>query len=132
MNNNDNTNNDPILDWILQNDTTEDSNKPISTELLNFLLTRNVNTANLVTVQPQPQPQLQQVSSEMSNRNSNMNTSSPSEEDDEPTDAQLKLMPTKERRQLRNKISARNFRNRRKGWELIINNADKQMLIISC
>lgn len=31
------------------------------------------------------------------------------------TDAQLKMMTSKERRQLRNKISARNFRNRRKG-----------------
>ncbi|CAO3643765.1 unnamed protein product [Mucor hiemalis] len=45
-----------------------------------------------------------------------MNTSSPSEEEEEPTDAQLKMMPSKERRQLRNKISARNFRNRRKEY----------------
>ncbi|KAI9477779.1 MAG: hypothetical protein EXX96DRAFT_568166, partial [Benjaminiella poitrasii] len=32
------------------------------------------------------------------------------------TDSQLKLMTSKERRQLRNKISARNFRNRRKEY----------------
>jgi hypothetical protein len=31
------------------------------------------------------------------------------------SDSQLKSMSSKERRQLRNKISARNFRNRRKG-----------------
>jgi hypothetical protein len=31
------------------------------------------------------------------------------------SESQLKLMTSKERRQLRNKISARNFRNRRKG-----------------
>lgn len=101
-------NNDPILDWILQTDTTEDTSKPISTELLSFLLSQNGNSNLIIS-----QPQQQQVSPE--NTNSAHLTSSPSEEDDEPTDAQLKMMPSKERRQLRNKISARNFRNRRKG-----------------
>lgn len=108
--NNNNANNDPILDWILQGNLAEDTNKPMSTELLNFLLTQNVNVP-VTTVQPQQQ---EKVSPEMTN-NSMMNTSSPSEEEEEPTDAQLKMMPSKERRQLRNKISARNFRNRRKG-----------------
>ncbi|ORX54141.1 hypothetical protein DM01DRAFT_1407637 [Hesseltinella vesiculosa] len=36
--------------------------------------------------------------------------------EDQYTDAQLKAMTSKERRQLRNKISARNFRNRRKEY----------------
>lgn len=109
--NNNNANNDPILDWILQGNLAEDTNKPMSTELLNFLLTQNVNVP-VTTVQPQQQ---EKVSPEMTN-NSMMNTSSPSEEEEEPTDAQLKMMPSKERRQLRNKISARNFRNRRKEY----------------
>ncbi|ORZ21581.1 hypothetical protein BCR42DRAFT_434481 [Absidia repens] len=40
-----------------------------------------------------------------------------SDEDDERyTDAQFKMMTSKERRQLRNKLSARNFRNRRKEY----------------
>ncbi|KAI8327710.1 hypothetical protein BC941DRAFT_446481 [Chlamydoabsidia padenii] len=38
------------------------------------------------------------------------------EDEDHYTDAQLKMMTSKERRQLRNKISARNFRNRRKEY----------------
>jgi hypothetical protein len=50
-----------------------------------------------------------------SNHKHNHSTAS---EDDELTDAQLKLLPSKERRQIRNKISARNFRNRRKGKNL--------------
>lgn len=112
MNNNDNIKNDPILDWILQADTTEEINKPLSTELLSFLLSQNQNNThnNIPVSLPPPQPQ---ASPENSN-NTNL-TSSPSEEEYEPTDAQLKMMPSKERRQLRNKISARNFRNRRKG-----------------
>jgi hypothetical protein len=36
-----------------------------------------------------------------------------------PTESQLKLMTSKERRQLRNKLSARNFRVRRKGTTTI-------------
>jgi hypothetical protein len=118
---NDNTNNlDPILDYILQNDSQD--NKPISNELLGFLLSDN---SNLFPPPQAPQPILpttttQEVAVPKSppykkQRHSSHSTSSPSEEDDEPTDAQLKLMPSKERRQLRNKISARNFRNRRKG-----------------
>lgn len=123
MNNNDNCSNDPILDWILKPDTTEETNKSISPELLSYLLAQNVNT-DLVTPQSQPQlqqsqqqPQQQQQKSSPEIACSSHLTSSPSEEDDEPTDAQLKLMPSKERRQLRNKISARNFRNRRKGTD---------------
>ncbi|KAI8987587.1 hypothetical protein BDF20DRAFT_985026 [Mycotypha africana] len=42
---------------------------------------------------------------------------SPSEDDEEGLDEQsLKQLPVKERRQIRNKISARNFRNRRKEY----------------
>lgn len=108
-NNGNNANNDPILDWILQGNLAEGNNKPMSTDLFNLLLTQNVN-APVTTIQPHQE----KVSPEMTS-NSMMNTSSPSEEDEEPTDAQLKMMPSKERRQLRNKISARNFRNRRKG-----------------
>jgi hypothetical protein len=41
-----------------------------------------------------------------------------SDEDDEHyTTDQFKMMTSKERRQIRNKLSARNFRNRRKGKE---------------
>ncbi|KAI8093529.1 uncharacterized protein BX664DRAFT_109421 [Halteromyces radiatus] len=48
--------------------------------------------------------------------NINNGTGRLSDEDEENyTEAQLKMMTSKERRQLRNKISARNFRNRRKG-----------------
>lgn len=114
MDNNDNTLSDPILDWILQPDTNEDASELISTDLLSFLMTQKGNP-NLANPQPQPEPQpkpQQQVSPEITT-GAHL-TSSPSEED-EPTDAQLKMMPSKERRQLRNKISARNFRNRRKG-----------------
>lgn len=114
MNNNDNTNNDPVLDWILQGNLTEDGAKPMSTELLNLLLTQNLNV-ELPTTTCIPEPALQRQKQPEVTSSCNMNTSSPSEEDDEPTDAQLKMMPSKERRQLRNKISARNFRNRRKG-----------------
>ncbi|KAI8054752.1 hypothetical protein BDF21DRAFT_497896 [Thamnidium elegans] len=109
MNNNDNSSNDPILDWILKPETAEETNRPISPELLSYLLTQDVNTS-LVTPQALPQQTSPEITS-----SANL-TSSPSEEDDEPTDAQLKLMPSKERRQLRNKISARNFRNRRKEY----------------
>lgn len=42
------------------------------------------------------------------------------DEDDYLSDSQLKMMTSKERRQLRNKISARKFRNRRKGMRLYI------------
>lgn len=113
MNNNDNANNDPILDWILQGNLVEGSNKPMSNELINLLLTQNVNVP-VPNIELQHQPLQEKVSPELAN-SSMMNTSSPSEEEEEPTDAQLKMMPSKERRQLRNKISARNFRNRRKG-----------------
>lgn len=122
---NNNTNNlDPILDYILHNDN-PDTNKPMSNELLGFLLS---DENALFSPQPQlhaPQPILHTTAIQKSEvphspphkkeSSSHHSNSSPSEEDDEPTDAQLKLMPSKERRQLRNKISARNFRNRRKG-----------------
>jgi hypothetical protein len=137
MNNNDNISNDPILDWILQNDTNEDANKPMSNELLGFLLSQNVNTTNFVP-QQQTEPQSQALHQQQQQQlplpppatkihHASANNSSPSEEDDDPTDAQLKMMPSKERRQLRNKISARNFRNRRKGknYNLINNPSTK-------
>ncbi|KAG2197009.1 hypothetical protein INT47_006956 [Mucor saturninus] len=114
MNNNDNTHSDPILDWILQPDTNEDTSKPISTELLSFLMTQNGNL-DLTQQQSQQQQQQQQQVSPETTAASHL-TSSPSEEDEEPTHEQLKMMPSKERRQLRNKISARNFRNRRKEY----------------
>jgi hypothetical protein len=54
---------------------------------------------------PNPHPYLQQTTSRLDFRPIN----------DPVSDSQLKVMTSKERRQLRNKISARNFRNRRKG-----------------
>jgi hypothetical protein len=48
-------------------------------------------------------------------RDSPPTTGTSHSEEEEPTEEQLKLLPSKERRQIRNKISARNFRNRRKG-----------------
>ena len=93
---------------------------------MSYLLTQDVNTS-LVTPQAQAQPQ--QTSPEITS-SANL-TSSPSEEDEEPTDAQLKLMPSKERRQLRNKISARNFRNRRKGKWYINNEHISSLLLIT-
>ncbi|KAI8393836.1 uncharacterized protein BYT42DRAFT_609601 [Radiomyces spectabilis] len=43
-------------------------------------------------------------------------------DEDEYTEMQLKMMTSKERRQLRNKISARNFRNRRKEYITTLEN----------
>lgn len=124
---------DPILSWILNSDTTESNDKPVSDELLGYLLVDNqqqqqqLQQQNALTSFPPilpnsqysppplpPQPQ-QQVSKLGKRKNGH---SSPSEEDenDDPTEDQLKMMPSKERRQLRNKISARNFRNRRKEY----------------
>lgn len=76
-------------------------------------MTQNGNL-DLTQQQSQQQQQQQQQVSPETTAASHL-TSSPSEEDEEPTHEQLKMMPSKERRQLRNKISARNFRNRRKG-----------------
>jgi hypothetical protein len=134
---NNNTNDlDPILDFILQNDNKE-TNKPISNELLGFLLSDDSSLFPPQQSLQTPQPLLPTITTTATTttatnasasttqevrsppykrqRYSSNSNSSPSEEDDEPTDAQLKMMPSKERRQLRNKISARNFRNRRKG-----------------
>ncbi|KAL0082450.1 basic-leucine zipper transcription factor [Phycomyces blakesleeanus] len=52
-------------------------------------------------------------------------SSSPSDED-EPTPSQWKMMTSKERRQVRNKISARNFRNRRKEYITTLENKVEQ------
>ncbi|KAI8076556.1 uncharacterized protein B0P05DRAFT_572229 [Gilbertella persicaria] len=84
---------DPLLDWILQDNQ---------------------------AITPIQLPTNENSSTEASSSTiTKTRKSSPSEEDDEEeelTDAQLKLLPSKERRALRNKISARKFRNRRKEY----------------
>lgn len=126
---------DPILSWILNSDTTDPSEKPVSDELLGYLLHDQQQQQQQQQEQqqqqqqhgvssfppilpnsqysPPPPPQQQPKLGKRKNGHS-----SPSEEDenDDPTEDQLKMMPSKERRQLRNKISARNFRNRRKEY----------------
>lgn len=74
--------------------------------------------------QQQQQQQRQQQASTTKNKDATterpsitFGTGRRSEDDDEYlSESQLKMMTSKERRQLRNKISARKFRNRRKGF----------------
>ncbi|KAI9474191.1 MAG: hypothetical protein EXX96DRAFT_330475 [Benjaminiella poitrasii] len=103
MNNTNSVNDNSVIDWILHNDQPSENNctnEPASNdEQLIYSLLFDDTVTNM------PSPPKQQVSS-------------PSEEEDilELTEAQLKQLPSKQRRQLRNKISARNFRNRRKEY----------------
>ncbi|CEP15937.1 hypothetical protein [Parasitella parasitica] len=120
MNNNNNNNNlDPLLDWILNSDTAAEANQtPVSNELLSYLLSdqKPSNTTFTPILPNNSAPSQDQLLQKPEKRKNGH--SSPSEEDDndDPTEDQLKLLPSKERRQLRNKISARNFRNRRKEY----------------
>ncbi|CAO3630191.1 unnamed protein product [Mucor fragilis] len=130
---------DPILSWILNSDTTESEEKPISDELLGYLLldgpqqqqqqnaissfppilptTTTTTTTNNNSQYSPPLPlQPQQQLSKLGKRKNGHSSPSEEDENDDPTEDQLKMMPSKERRQLRNKISARNFRNRRKEY----------------
>lgn len=138
MNNNNNkTKDERILDWILDSDNNERNCKQLSSDLIDYLFDQNVNTPSFIQQPQQQQLQLPQVQSQPgpsttqqglpqnskpadqgTSRNRSNANSSPSDEDEDPTEAQLKMMPSKERRQLRNKISARNFRNRRKGKQI--------------
>ncbi|KAK4513071.1 Sulfate permease 2 [Mucor velutinosus] len=128
MNNNNMNDLDPILSWILNSDTTDSNEKPVSDELLGYLLVdeQHQQQQNALTsfppilpnsqysppLPPQPQPQ----ESKLGKRKNGHSSPSEEDENDDPTEDQLKMMPSKERRQLRNKISARNFRNRRKEY----------------
>ncbi|KAF1805958.1 Skn-1-like basic-leucine zipper transcription factor [Mucor lusitanicus] len=128
MNNNDNMNDlDPILSWILNSDTTEPNEKPVSDELLGYLLVDDQHqlqqhALSYPPILPNSQcspplpPQPQQQPSKLGKRKNGHSSPSEEDENDDPTEDQLKMMPSKERRQLRNKISARNFRNRRKEY----------------
>lgn len=118
MDNNDNNNNlDPILNWILNSDITETNEKQVSNELLGYLL-NDQETLNspFSAILPKNNTQNEHPQRQLGKRKNEH--SSPSEEDDidDPTEAQLQQLPSKERRKLRNKISARNFRNRRKEY----------------
>jgi hypothetical protein len=73
-----------------------------------------IDNAHLPTLQSQTKPYYDPLPGDQPYRPND--TGHLSEEDEcHYTDAQLKTMTSKERRQIRNKISARNFRNRRKG-----------------
>ncbi|GAN05650.1 hypothetical protein MAM1_0097d05122 [Mucor ambiguus] len=119
---------DPILSWILNSDTTESNEKPVSDALLGCLFgddQQKVQHNALSSFPPilpngqyspplPPQPEQQQAA--LGKRKNGHSSPSEEDENDDPTEDQLKMMPSKERRQLRNKISARNFRNRRKEY----------------
>ncbi|KAI8986047.1 hypothetical protein BDB01DRAFT_849874 [Pilobolus umbonatus] len=114
--NNNNILNEPVLDWMT--DTNGDING-INNELLSYLLDGSTNNAddqpiNFYSLQ-QFTPQTE-IKNSRPARKSIQHNSSHSEEDEEALDEQMKSLPSKERRQLRNKISARNFRNRRKEY----------------
>lgn len=105
--NNNNNNLDQILDWVLQ----DNNNNGLDPNLFTTVPVNNNNTQQVATNK---------------NISSNSSIHNSTSEDDELTDAQLKLLPSKERRQIRNKISARNFRNRRKGDLLLIRARDSR------
>ncbi|KAL9549036.1 hypothetical protein MBANPS3_005400 [Mucor bainieri] len=118
---------DPILSWILNSDTTESNEKPVSEELLGYLLAddqQQLQQHALTSFPPilpnsqysPPLPPQQQQQPKLGKRKNGHSSPSEEDENDDPTEDQLKMMPSKERRQLRNKISARNFRNRRKEY----------------
>ncbi|KAG2216005.1 hypothetical protein INT46_007065 [Mucor plumbeus] len=117
MDNNGNNNLDPILNWILNSDTTETNEKQVSNELLGYLLNdQETSNSPFSPILPKDNTQNEDSQHQLGKRKNE--NSSPSEEDDidDPTEAQLQQLPAKERRKLRNKISARNFRNRRKEY----------------
>lgn len=133
---------DPIIDWILHND---DCTINPSLELQVHENIPSMNDTNLFDIMfndgssallesDVPQPSLTETTSgEMTQAPAKSDANKEKQRpnmmptagrldfrvskstDDYPTESQLKKMTSKERRQLRNKISARNFRNRRKG-----------------
>ncbi|KAF7725044.1 hypothetical protein EC973_000451 [Apophysomyces ossiformis] len=115
-------NNSDSLDWLLQNELNQCDQSaaisingalpPLDDDLIQLLLGDNNTPCPVSNIDP-----VNSTSPPSLSPTTEMPFDAPSHSNEQTiSETELKLMTSKERRQLRNKISARNFRNRRKEY----------------
>ncbi|KAG0166173.1 hypothetical protein DFQ28_007640 [Apophysomyces sp. BC1034] len=119
-------NNLDTLEWILQNDPSQcdDSTAaplniplpPFSSDILELILGDGSSLCTVPNANHVGSQSTAALTSGPSFTTENSLTATRLSDEEAISETELKLMTSKERRQLRNKISARNFRNRRKEY----------------